>query len=118
MPADGKARIPLTALDGGTALVEIGEVRAVVGLLGGTAFAVDARCPHRGGPLQIGRLEGAILSCPWHAACFDVRSGDLVRGPDCELPLRVYSAEIIDGDVVIEAPESARGVVGDGLCDH
>ena len=38
-------------------------------------YAVNAVCPHMGGPLASGRLEGYVLACPWHGWTFDVRSG-------------------------------------------
>lgn len=41
----------------------------------GTLYAIDNVCLHRGGPLGEGRLEGTILTCPWHAWTFDVRTG-------------------------------------------
>jgi nitrite reductase (NADH) small subunit/3-phenylpropionate/trans-cinnamate dioxygenase ferredoxin subunit len=38
-------------------------------------YAVNAVCPHMGGPLASGRLEACILTCPWHQWTFDVRTG-------------------------------------------
>lgn len=43
--------------------------------VGGEFFALDGVCPHQGGPLGKGRLEGCILTCPWHGWQFDVRDG-------------------------------------------
>jgi len=37
----------------------------------GELFAVDNRCPHRGGPLAMGALHGTLLVCPWHGWEFD-----------------------------------------------
>lgn len=44
----------------------------------GQVYAVAARCPHMGAPLQNGRLtdDGAIV-CPWHRSAFDLRTGDV-----------------------------------------
>ena len=47
----------------------------------GTYYAVDNTCPHRGGPLGDGELEGAVVSCPWHAWRWDVRTGANVNNP-------------------------------------
>ncbi len=41
----------------------------------GTYSALDGVCPHQGGPLGKGRLEGRIVTCPWHGWQFDVCNG-------------------------------------------
>ena len=41
----------------------------------GEYFAIDGVCPHQGGPLGRGQLQGCILTCPWHGWQFDVRTG-------------------------------------------
>ena len=46
----------------------------------GAFYALDNRCPHMGGSLADGNLEGATLSCPRHGAKFDVRTGKNVGG--------------------------------------
>ena len=39
----------------------------------GEFFAINHICPHRGGPLADGRLEGSIVTCPWHGAAYAVK---------------------------------------------
>jgi nitrite reductase (NADH) small subunit len=41
----------------------------------GSFYALNAVCPHMGGPLASGRLEGPVIACPWHGWTFDVRTG-------------------------------------------
>lgn len=41
----------------------------------GTLYALDNTCPHRGGPLGEGDLDGAIVTCPWHGWRYDVTTG-------------------------------------------
>jgi nitrite reductase/ring-hydroxylating ferredoxin subunit len=41
----------------------------------GQFYAVNAVCPHMGGPLACGRLKGFVIACPWHGWTFDVRTG-------------------------------------------
>ena len=41
----------------------------------GTLHALDGVCPHAGGPLGQGQLEGCVVTCPWHGWQFDVTSG-------------------------------------------
>ena len=45
----------------------------------GAFFAIDARCPHLGGDLSQGRLEGTVVTCPRHGTQFDVVDGHIVR---------------------------------------
>ncbi|MEX2145677.1 MAG: non-heme iron oxygenase ferredoxin subunit [Candidatus Rokuibacteriota bacterium] len=47
----------------------------------GAYYAIDNTCPHRGGPLAEGDLEGLVISCPWHAWRWDVRTGANVNNP-------------------------------------
>lgn len=41
----------------------------------GDWHALDGVCPHQGGPLGQGQLEGCVVTCPWHGWQFDVRTG-------------------------------------------
>jgi NAD(P)H-dependent nitrite reductase small subunit len=43
--------------------------------VGGTFYAVDNTCPHQGGPLSEGYIEGTTVTCPWHAWCFNLTDG-------------------------------------------
>ncbi len=47
----------------------------------GRYYAIDNTCPHRGGPLGEGDLEGAVVVCPWHAWRWDVTTGANVNNP-------------------------------------
>lgn len=48
---------------------------------GGEAFAVGALCTHYHAPLADGLLDGETVHCPWHHACFSLRSGEALHGP-------------------------------------
>ena len=68
----------------------------------GVCHAVGATCTHYGGPLAEGLLDGAELRCPWHHACFDVRTGDARRAPALN-PLPRWSVTERDGRIVVGA---------------
>jgi nitrite reductase (NADH) small subunit len=67
----------LADLPPGTGMVFVGpfdKPRALFNV-GGEVLAINAICPHRGGPLANGQLDGHVLACPWHGWTFDVRTG-------------------------------------------
>jgi nitrite reductase (NADH) small subunit len=47
----------------------------------GQICALENICPHMGGPLGEGDLEGCVVTCPWHGWEFDVRSGECQNMP-------------------------------------
>jgi nitrite reductase/ring-hydroxylating ferredoxin subunit len=49
--------------------------------VGGTFYAIDNTCLHRGGPLAQGPLSGKVVTCPWHAWQYDVTTGKVVQNP-------------------------------------
>lgn len=65
----------------------------------GQYYAVDDACPHRGGPLGAGVLEGCDLYCPLHGWPFDVRTGACRTNPS--RPVRTYPTRVENGKVWI-----------------
>ncbi|MCB0258061.1 MAG: non-heme iron oxygenase ferredoxin subunit, partial [Anaerolineae bacterium] len=63
----------------------------------GTFYATQDECTHVDGPLSEGDMEGSTIICPWHASCFDVTTGAVLKGPARE-PLKTYKV-VVDGDV-------------------
>ncbi len=47
--------------------------------VGNEYYAIGNRCPHMGGDLSMGVLEGTIITCPRHTSQFDVRDGKVIR---------------------------------------
>ncbi|HYS46893.1 MAG TPA: FAD-dependent oxidoreductase, partial [Rhizomicrobium sp.] len=63
-------------------------------------FALSARCTHYHGPLADGLVVGDTIRCPWHHACFDLRSGEALRAPAFE-PLACWKVEQQDGSIFV-----------------
>jgi nitrite reductase (NADH) small subunit/3-phenylpropionate/trans-cinnamate dioxygenase ferredoxin subunit len=55
--------------------VEVHGVWIALFNVNGTFYAIDNTCPHSGGPLGEGHLDGDIVECPWHGWKFNVRTG-------------------------------------------
>jgi len=66
--------------------------------LAGEVFALDGRCPHRGGPLAEGTVEGCAIRCPWHGFRYDVRTGEPLF-PDAWGPAPSYAVRVANGQV-------------------
>jgi nitrite reductase (NADH) small subunit len=63
----------------------VGNYEVAVFNLGGTFYALENACPHQGGPLVDGWLDGKTVTCPWHAWCFDVTTGKMTLGDFAEV---------------------------------
>jgi len=94
------AAIDVDALPPGQAL-EVTVDGRVIALfnVSGTFYALEGRCPHRGGPLGQGFLEGQQVSCPWHNYTFDVTTGENVVSAD--LKVARYEVKVDDGKVCV-----------------
>jgi nitrite reductase (NADH) small subunit len=68
----------------------------------GVISAIDGICPHQGGPLADGFVEGTTVTCPWHGWQFDIRSGKTPLGP--KITQSVYAVEIDGQDVLVAVP--------------
>jgi nitrite reductase/ring-hydroxylating ferredoxin subunit len=77
-------------------LGHIGQGPVILARSGGEVFAIGATCTHYGGPLAEGLLVGHTVRCPWHHACFSMRTGEAVRAPALN-PVACWSVETIDG---------------------
>ncbi len=72
----------------------------------GRLFAIENSCPHQGGPIADGYLEGPVVTCPWHAWRFDVRSGKMTLGDFAEIPR--FAVRVEGDDVLVSSePEQA-----------
>jgi nitrite reductase/ring-hydroxylating ferredoxin subunit len=65
----------------------------------GVYHAVDDLCLHRGGPLSEGRIEGCVVTCPWHGWQYDLRTGVLVQDPG--VGVTRHETRIVDGEIQV-----------------
>ena len=92
-PAIAVADLP----PGQGAEVTVGGLAVAIFNVNGTFHALTGRCPHRGGPLGQGFVDGAQVSCPWHNWTFDVATGENVAS--AELKVARYEVKVEDGKV-------------------
>jgi NADPH-dependent 2,4-dienoyl-CoA reductase/sulfur reductase-like enzyme/nitrite reductase/ring-hydroxylating ferredoxin subunit len=84
---------------GETLLGHLGDQDVLLVRSGTEIFAIDAHCSHYHGPLAEGLVVGDSIRCPWHHACFDLRSGEAARAPALT-PLAVWQVEH-EGDRIL-----------------
>lgn len=112
-PDFGKG-IPLSAIaDGGMLSGHAQGKPVLLARRGAELFAVDAVCTHYGGPLADGLMVGDTVRCPWHHACFSLRTGEAVRAPGLR-PLTRWAVEsrgamaVVTGELAAERHTPAR----------
>jgi apoptosis-inducing factor 3 len=93
--------VALTDFVDGKLLGHVGNEEVLLVQLGGEIFAVGAHCTHYHGPLAEGLATGESVRCPWHHACFDLRTGEAVRAPALS-PIACWAIERRDGRVVVK----------------
>ena len=82
--------------------IQVGDLELALARIGDSFYATQGRCIHLKGPLGHGRLDGHVLSCPWHGWQFDVRDG--LNEFDHALGLETFPVRVEDGDVKVELP--------------
>jgi nitrite reductase/ring-hydroxylating ferredoxin subunit len=64
--------------------VELKGIDVLIANVDGRFYAMDDRCGHMNALLSMGKLNGKIVTCPFHYAQFDVTTGQVVKGPAAE----------------------------------
>jgi NADPH-dependent 2,4-dienoyl-CoA reductase/sulfur reductase-like enzyme/nitrite reductase/ring-hydroxylating ferredoxin subunit len=119
--------VALSSFTGETLLGHVGDEAVLLVRSGAEILAIDAHCSHYHGPLAEGLVVGDTIRCPWHHACFDLRTGEATRAPALNA-LAVWQVER-EGDRIfvrqkrqqpqlnVKAPSDAPGkivIVGGG----
>jgi NADPH-dependent 2,4-dienoyl-CoA reductase/sulfur reductase-like enzyme/nitrite reductase/ring-hydroxylating ferredoxin subunit len=93
--------------DGGMLSGHVGKDAVLLARRGRQWFAIGATCTHYSGPLAEGLMVGDTVRCPWHHACFSLRTGEALGAPALS-PVSCWKVEERDGKAFvrekIEAP--------------
>ncbi|MBN8832733.1 MAG: Rieske 2Fe-2S domain-containing protein [Sphingomonadales bacterium] len=92
--------VSFTDLTHGKLIGHVGDEDVLVVCSGGGIFAVGAYCSHYHGPLADGLVEGTTVRCPWHHACFDLRTGEATHAPAFN-PLSCWQVEQRAGRIFV-----------------
>ncbi len=100
--------IPLNDLaDGGMLVGHVDSEAVLIARRGSEFFAVGAACTHYGGPLVDGLMDGETVRCPWHHACFSLRTGEALRAPALS-PLACWRIERRGDRIVVKDQKEMR----------
>ncbi len=101
--------IPASTLsDGRMILGRVGDQDVVVAQSGSELFAIRAQCSHYRGPLVEGLIVGDTIRCPWHHACFSLRTGEALRAPALD-PIPCWRVEREGDRIVVREKLSDTG---------
>src|ERR1700674_2184372 len=97
-------------LSQGILLKQLADGKTLIGHVGGEdvllvrrrhhVFAVGAHCTHYHGPLADGLVVGDTVRCPWHHACFSLRTGEALRAPALD-PISCWRVERVGDEAFV-----------------
>jgi 3-phenylpropionate/trans-cinnamate dioxygenase ferredoxin component len=101
--------------DGNMKMVRVDGREILLARVGDKYYSADNRCPHMGGNLSQGRLEGTLVTCPKHHSQFDLADGHVIRWTDftgikksigklfkSSRPLKTYQVKVEDEKVLVD----------------
>jgi NADPH-dependent 2,4-dienoyl-CoA reductase/sulfur reductase-like enzyme/nitrite reductase/ring-hydroxylating ferredoxin subunit len=98
--------------DGHMLAGHVGQDAVLLARHGDEFFAIGATCSHYGGPLAEGLMVEDTVRCPWHHACFSLRTGEPLHPPALS-PVACWAVELRDGKLFVtvkkEAPAPQKG---------
>src|SRR5437667_367328 len=89
-------------VDGAMISGRVGKEAVLLARVGDEIFAISATCTHYGGPLGEGVVAGDTVRCPWHHACFSLRTGEALRAPAID-PVAHWRVETSGDRVFVRA---------------
>ncbi len=82
-------------------VVELNGVRIAIFNVDGAYYAMNDTCTHASGPLSEGELDGTVVTCPWHGATFDIKTGAVLGTPASD-GVRSYEVKAEGEDVLVK----------------
>jgi NADPH-dependent 2,4-dienoyl-CoA reductase/sulfur reductase-like enzyme/nitrite reductase/ring-hydroxylating ferredoxin subunit len=110
--------VPATDLaEGGMLTGHVGSDAVLLVRQGGKVSAIAAHCTHYHGPLADGLVVGDTIRCPWHHACFSLKSGEALAAPALS-PIDCWQVTERDGRLTVgrkieQRPVKKTGAVSD-----
>ena len=105
--------IPLSSIpDDGVLTGHVDDTPVLLSRVNGELHAVSATCTHYGAPLGEGLRVGDEIRCPWHHACFSLRTGEALHAP-AFAALEIWRVETIDANVFVHAVPKQADEAGD-----
>ena len=86
--------------DGGKLRGHVGEEQVLLARRGAEIFAIGAVCTHYSGPLAEGLIVDDTIRCPWHHACFSLRTGEALHAPALS-PVDSWLVDQKDGKIIV-----------------
>jgi nitrite reductase/ring-hydroxylating ferredoxin subunit/thioredoxin reductase len=108
--------VALSDFTGETLLGHVGDQDVLLVRSRLEIFAIDAHCSHYHGPLAEGLVVGDSIRCPWHHACFDLRTGEAARAPALT-SLAVWQVEREDNRIFVRQKREQPKPRGKGPVD-
>lgn len=90
--------------------VELGGQTIAIFNLGDRVMALEDRCPHRGGPLSDGILNGSTVVCPLHAWKVCLKDGNVVKPAEERACVNTYPARVEQGLIYVALPDASMPI--------
>tara|TARA_B100001179_G_C18497040_1_gene362571 strand:+ start:217 stop:525 length:309 start_codon:yes stop_codon:yes gene_type:complete len=82
--------------------ISFDEKEIIVSNVDGNYFAIDDTCTHSGASLSEGKINGSIITCDWHGAQFECKTGKLVKFPAEIANLKSYNVIVESDNIIVE----------------